>query len=339
MSTKSSQLAFQGFEGFDIPNGTYTPDIFFDELAPMLGEAELRVLLYIFRRTFGFKKRSDSISLSQMEKGITKKNGARLDYGTGMSRKGVMKGCVGLLEKGIITVEKKLSRDGDNETNIYKLRFKSGEEVGNVVPYRREPSTLGVGNQVHPQDTVIQEADLQHSNSKINISGLKSNEQMRTPPAKPWDIVKDRMKESTSEKGSVPLPMQIPLERVVGHREQETEGKSDRSSRSHSFSSPSPYSPSIPTPVLDDADQQRICALIAELSTEFSDAAHLRSNKTRMLNIVAERRGIQVGAVLDSIYYAKGLTKEQGNAGAIHGSKMAYFFSVLKDKLNLPRAS
>ncbi len=271
----------------------------------MLGEAELRVLLYIFRRTFGFKKRFDSISLSQMEKGITKKNGARLDYGTGMSRKGVMKGCVGLLEKGIITVEKKLSRDGDNETNIYKLRFKGGEEVGNVVPYRREPSTLGVGNQVHPQDTVIQESDLQHSNSKINISGLKSTEQVRTALPKPWDIVKHRIK---NEKGSVQLPMQIPLERVVEHREQAIDGKPDRSTGSHGFTSPVPHRSSIATPVLDDADQQRICALIADVSTEFGDAAHLRSNKTRMLNIVAERRGIQVGAVLDSIYYAKGLT-------------------------------
>ena len=59
------------FAGFQSPNYTPVPDELFDELLPDLGEAELRVPLYIVRRTFGFKKDSDSISLSQMIGGIT----------------------------------------------------------------------------------------------------------------------------------------------------------------------------------------------------------------------------------------------------------------------------
>ena len=35
----------------------------FDELLPYLSEAELKVLLYIVRRTFGFKKEADAISV------------------------------------------------------------------------------------------------------------------------------------------------------------------------------------------------------------------------------------------------------------------------------------
>ena len=41
------------FEGFSSPNYTQVPDELFDILMPSLTDAELRVLLYIIRRTFG----------------------------------------------------------------------------------------------------------------------------------------------------------------------------------------------------------------------------------------------------------------------------------------------
>jgi len=141
------------FPGFAAPNLTPVPDDFFDLLAPNLSEAELRVLIYILRRTFGFKKERDAISLSQMVSGIRTKDGRTLDLGTGMSRRGVMKGCAGLVEKGIIEVDKRLSDEKDHETNVYSLRFRpaaaGAAEVGNVVSYRRAPRSPGVGNQDH----------------------------------------------------------------------------------------------------------------------------------------------------------------------------------------------
>ena len=70
------------FRGFDSPNYTPTPDALFDELAPNLTESELRVLLYIVRRTFGFKRDADAISLTQLVSGITTKDGRVLDRGT-----------------------------------------------------------------------------------------------------------------------------------------------------------------------------------------------------------------------------------------------------------------
>src|SRR5947208_16900894 len=94
------------YKGFSRPNTTPVPDDVFDVLAPQLTEAELRVLLYIVRRTFGFKRDRDAISLSQMVDGITTREGKVLDHGTGMSRRGVMKGCAGLVQKGVISVQK-----------------------------------------------------------------------------------------------------------------------------------------------------------------------------------------------------------------------------------------
>lgn len=71
------------YEGFSHPNYTPVPDDVFDLIAPQLTEAELRVLLYIVRRTFGFKKDSDAISLNQMIHGIKTRGGRVLDQGTG----------------------------------------------------------------------------------------------------------------------------------------------------------------------------------------------------------------------------------------------------------------
>ncbi len=44
------------FSGFTSPNFTQVPDELFDVLMPQISDAELRVLLYIIRRTFGFKR-------------------------------------------------------------------------------------------------------------------------------------------------------------------------------------------------------------------------------------------------------------------------------------------
>jgi hypothetical protein len=70
------------FEGFTSPSYTQVPDELFDVLITQLSDAELRVLLYIMRRTFGFKREADTISLSQLVSGITTRDGQVLDRGT-----------------------------------------------------------------------------------------------------------------------------------------------------------------------------------------------------------------------------------------------------------------
>jgi hypothetical protein len=44
------------FTGYASPNYTPVPDELFDEQLPDLSGAELKVLLYVIRRTFGFKR-------------------------------------------------------------------------------------------------------------------------------------------------------------------------------------------------------------------------------------------------------------------------------------------
>jgi hypothetical protein len=76
---------FRGFRGFNSPNNTQVPDELFDEIMVHLSGAELKVLLYVIRRTYGFKRESDNISLSQMLTGIVKR-GARARGDVGAKR-------------------------------------------------------------------------------------------------------------------------------------------------------------------------------------------------------------------------------------------------------------
>jgi Bacteriophage replication protein O len=116
------------FGGFRFPNYTQAPNEFFDELAPRLTEAELRVLIYVIRRTFGFHKNADAISLSQMTNGLKTTDGQTIDHGTGMSKSAVWRGTKGLVEKGVLNVDRLQNPDGEYETNVYSLRF--AEETG-----------------------------------------------------------------------------------------------------------------------------------------------------------------------------------------------------------------
>lgn len=82
--------------------------------------SELLVLLYILRRTVGFHKASDRISLQQFSKGIHLLDGSVLDRGTGLSLDTVKRTLSGLEEKGILTRKRqvKVHNGADGPTKI-----------------------------------------------------------------------------------------------------------------------------------------------------------------------------------------------------------------------------
>lgn len=89
------------------PNFTQIPNTILDELLSVLSESELKVLLYICRRTYGFHKQSDRISTSQLMNGIRDKDGVHLDTGTGLSNKSILDSIKSLEKLGIIkTIQK-----------------------------------------------------------------------------------------------------------------------------------------------------------------------------------------------------------------------------------------
>lgn len=112
------------FEGVENPTGTIFPDVLIDHVMAHLTGAEFKVLTYIVRRTFGFKKDADNISLDQIGNGITRRDGSVLDQGTGLSRKTAIAALKGLEAKGVIAVRKRRSKEKGNLPTSYGLRFK-----------------------------------------------------------------------------------------------------------------------------------------------------------------------------------------------------------------------
>jgi len=99
------------------PNFTQIPNVFLDNIMSELTEKELKVLLYIMRRTYGFSKGEDRISLTQFSDGIITRSGQIVDTGCGVSRSNVVLAIDMLLEKKLIT--KKESKEG----NLYGVNL------------------------------------------------------------------------------------------------------------------------------------------------------------------------------------------------------------------------
>ncbi len=75
------------------PNYFQCPNDLVDHWLPLLGEAEIKVLLLIIRKTFGWHKQRDRISLSQMQEF------------TGLNRTNASKAIQSLTDKGIVLKE------------------------------------------------------------------------------------------------------------------------------------------------------------------------------------------------------------------------------------------
>jgi phage replication O-like protein O len=146
----ASQATFQGFQ---FPNTTQIPNEVFDSLMSHLSGGELKVLLYICRRTFGFRKDSDSISLTQIAHGITTKAGRVLDQGTGLSKRHVINALKALEKRNIITVTRKVDATGLNEVNTYSLNLLAmGSGVGTKSPQGMvKPTSPEVVNSPSPR--------------------------------------------------------------------------------------------------------------------------------------------------------------------------------------------
>lgn len=138
-----------------IPNSTQVMDVYFDKYMALLTGAEWKTLCYAIRRIFGFKRESDWISLDQFVNGIVKRDGTRLDNGTGMARGTVVKALdflkkVHLLQtRGVLGSTPEYSLNLDPELIDHKTLSKrhADTEKGNhqkVAKARKHNPRVGV---------------------------------------------------------------------------------------------------------------------------------------------------------------------------------------------------
>lgn len=96
------------FPGFDIPDQNWfkVPNEWTD-IASGMTLAERAVVMYVLRHTWGYREfnKSKSISTDEFEHGRKRKDGTRIDKGTGLSRMSILKGIRNAVENGYLKVE------------------------------------------------------------------------------------------------------------------------------------------------------------------------------------------------------------------------------------------
>jgi hypothetical protein len=148
------------------------------------------------RRTLGFHKGTDAISLTQFAHGITTRDGRVLDKGCGItSRATLVRALTALEKKGLISARKGRNGAGGRSVTVYGLSWMPGGAGGDpsgVVPIANHLGRHGnqggslsrptwfaqrtrVVRQQNPQQTVLQQT--------VNTTGCQHARRARASPA------------------------------------------------------------------------------------------------------------------------------------------------------------
>ena len=256
------------FEGYSRPTYTMVPDQLFDEQLPDLSGAELKVLLYIIRRTLGFKKDADNISLAQICTGITARDGRVLDRGTGLNKDTVAKAVKSLEENGYIIRERRRSDEKGDEPTTYRLHVNPVSEDPTPPPDQTRHPRVGRSDtqETVKQETVKQETDGRDSSNVRKTSTLHNKDV--------WDEARLTLVE-----------------------------------------------------------------YVEDLANEFLDTASGKASTTRAVNLFY-KAGVPLDDFITAMTEARAITKQYTATIKRRNqdgdkTKMAYFFSVLEDRLGL----
>jgi hypothetical protein len=344
------------FRGFRSPTYTQVPDELFDELLPELSGAELKVLLYIIRRTFGFKRDRDSISLSQMLHGVQSRSGEVFDRGAGVSKPTLLQALRSLEERGIIQTERRRSAEKGDEPTVYTLRFDpdQGRSQKSIRPLVNKLDQGG-GQETSPpawssflttQETEKQQTDFDLSNFERSHDNV---------PRETHDAQQDHPSQvETAEQPRQRGGGEPQLLSEILHHRALSQGQSANAAGDQPAGKEPPRRASSRRQSdradVDPEAREQLRAFLADFAVELGDEAPLASTITRTLNIFMAA-GVPSELWSDYLYQARGLTQEHtaqirklatGEPPVRRKNKMPYFLATLEQLVGLrpepPRA-
>lgn len=337
---KSTQQ--QTFAGFAEPTSNFfrMPTIWTNITAAINNLAELKVVEYILRHTWGYQEYGikKHITVDEFVGGRKRQNGSRMDQGTGLSERAVRYGLGRALNDGLI-VEEVDAADRGRVKKFYalKMRGQDGEE-GNE-------DLRGEVQIVHPevQDIPSSGAPSAPRSEKetldrdFNLRSSKAHASERRNELKSGET---RLREMPDDVKAIPA--------LRDHHQQDGNGVSRRSqdfqrvgallSRRTEVMQSGPRSASSSTRRLKPTPA--ITACIAEISQVFGDTRHLRSNVSQTMRL-QEASGISESGLVARLYEAMAITRDQQRRGETTGSSqpvrhaMPYFFRVVRDLLGI----
>jgi len=164
--TDNEKLKFPGFP--TEMKGKYWPyPKIIDSYWRQLSGSEQKVLDFILRRTLGWGKLVDSISLSQFKNGIKKKDGSWTERGTGLKKdETIINATKRLEELGFIYIIRKWRK-----TNTYKLRVPTKTE--DITNQNGEAVTPRKGDTITTRTKQFKTIEVSFKNPKPYYKGMR----------------------------------------------------------------------------------------------------------------------------------------------------------------------
>lgn len=180
-----------------IPNSASIPNILFDYWMSQLTPGEFKVLMAIARKTYGWHKTRDSISLRQIE-----------DL-TGLARKSISQMIEALVARDLIIKIKSKTEWGDDAPNLYEINIECKDRGGIKDGGGSNLNTLGVGTSGNP---------------RVGTSGNPQNPLLTKPTIQKREGDKPPPRPRDSSKKEKPIPkVTIPFGKYVVLKEGEYE--------------------------------------------------------------------------------------------------------------------
>lgn len=157
------------FSGFDLPEQNWfrMPNNWTDITAGMKSLAELKIIEYVLRHTWGYQEYgiSKRISIDEFMHGRRRQEGSRMDRGTGLSRQSVIDGVRNAVKHGFL-IEHVNDRDKGRVQKAYSLRMKNLEAGVKIL----DPPVKNL----HPrglESSRRSEKDTQERNYTVTVNG------------------------------------------------------------------------------------------------------------------------------------------------------------------------
>jgi hypothetical protein len=169
------------FAGFEEPreNWSKLPHALIEALPLMTSEAEVKVVLYVLRHTWGYHDADKRISIDEFARGRKKRDGLRLDAGCGLTDNTIKDGLRRAVEHGFIEVDED-STDVARIKRYYKLRMREDESRRSEI----DPPHLG-GQKLTPRGSETDPLD-----SETDPRSEKETNR-KTPPKENGDGVRE----------------------------------------------------------------------------------------------------------------------------------------------------
>lgn len=345
------------FPGFDRPESNFfrMPNSWTDITAEINNIAELKVVEYILRHTWGYQEYGvkKHITIDEFVNGRRRQDGSRMDKGTGLSERAVYDGLRKAVENGLIDEETDDSDRGRIKKS-YSLRMRENGHIDEgLQSLRSGVQTLHPPLQeLHPAPQTLQvrgarnaprtEKDTQEK--QWNVSNFERSH----------DAVDEKVAEGTVRQQSLSTAARDDAAASKPPGRSELPGSSagpanlrDLVARRRQISRGPRRGRPPGTNIEASEERERLRAFLTDFAVELGDEAPLASTITRTLNIFTAA-GVPPERWGDYLYQARGLTQEHtaqirklatSESPVRRKNKMPYFLATLEQLVGLRPAT